>query len=147
VRQPVEPEPKIEHQPLGNVPVVVSIKAVVVVDPVFAGQKLQLGEAGGVTEQEIDIGVAGKRVGVEECCSLGICLQLLVFVIVQPTEAKFELVPSLGPGQVVTVLEAFVSILPWKVAWAPGYIQRGAPELDLRQAAHFVISSREKAVG
>jgi hypothetical protein len=81
-----------------DVPVVIEVEAVVVVDPVFASQIVELLKGAGVAEQEIDIRVAGKCAGVENCGSLGVVLQLLVLVVVQPAESKLELVQSLGPG-------------------------------------------------
>ncbi len=83
MRQSVVTEPDVEGQPGSDVPVIVEIHPVVVVDPVFVVQELQLGKAGGVPEQEIDIRVAGKVARVESRGPLGVGLQLLVLVVVQ----------------------------------------------------------------
>ena len=97
-------------------PIVTDVEAVVVVDPVFASEEVELSKAGRVAEQEVYIGVLRERAIVEYGSSLSVCLQLLVFRIMQPTGAELELVLTSVPGQVVTSLIAFVRILPGEVA-------------------------------
>ena len=125
-------------------PIVHRLKAIVVVHPVFAREKLQLRKAGGIAQQVIDIGVARKVARVENGGSLGVRLQLLVLVSVQPTEAELELMPSLGPRYIVLVLEALIAVLPREVARAPCHVQRRALQLNLRQAGADVVRYRKE---
>ena len=66
-------------------PIVIAIEAIVVIDPMFAGQKLQLGKAGRVSKQEVDVGIAGEVLLLNtavpwvfacSCWFLGACSQL-----------------------------------------------------------------------
>ena len=98
MRQPVETQAEVECQPGLDMPVVLDVEAIVVVDPVLAKQIVELFKGAGVAEQEIDIRVLGKCARVENCGSLGVVLQLLVLIVVQPAESKLELVQSFGPG-------------------------------------------------
>src|SRR5215469_16780524 len=51
---------------------------------------------------------------------------------------------TLGPGDVIAIIESLVSVLPREIAWTPGYVQRRSLELDFGHAIHPVISIREE---
>ena len=79
-------------------PVVVCIAAVVVVDPVLARQDTQAGcSCEAKPKHEVDVGVTGEVARVELRYSIGVVLQFLVLVGVQPADAKLELMASLCP--------------------------------------------------
>src|ERR1039457_3766715 len=56
--QSVIAESEVESQPGRDVPVVIGITAIVVVDPVFACEELKLIVVRGVSKQEIDVRIA-----------------------------------------------------------------------------------------
>src|SRR5579863_8296959 len=124
--QPVKPQPKVESQLRSHVPVVVAVEAIVVVHPVLAGQKLKLGETGGHAKQKIDIPVAREVIRIESSGSLGVCLQLLILVVVQPREAELELVPPARPGKIIAVVKSLVAVLPGIVGFSPCLAERAA---------------------
>ena len=97
VRQPVETKTEVESQPGNDVPVVKNVEAIVVLDPMFAREELELGEGRGIAEEEVDIRILGKRTVVEYRGALSVGLQFLVLRSVQPAKAEFELVHSLVP--------------------------------------------------
>src|ERR1035441_406628 len=111
----------------------------------FVVEELQLGKAGSVPEQEVDVGVSGKAARVEDRGSLRVGLQLLVLVVMQQAEAEFELVSTLGPRQIVPVLKAFISVLPWIVAFTPVHVEWRALQIDLRHVVDRRITDREEA--
>ena len=110
---------------------------------------LQLREAGCIAEQEVDVGVAGEVLvtGVEGCRALRVGLKLLVFVIVEPIHAEFELVAALVPGEVVAVFESLVAVLPGVVRLGPRHAERRSLKIDCRHVVTGVVLNREKACG
>src|SRR5579875_1713270 len=147
MRQSIEPQPQVQGQVGFYVEVVIAVKAVIVVDPVLACQVLQLREVRSVPQQEIDIRVAGEGAGVELRRSVGVVLQLLILVVVQPAESELQLVTAFGPGKVIAILEAFIPVLPREVTGTPVHVERGTLEINLGHAAHEVVADREEARG
>src|SRR5947207_4658555 len=78
MRQPVVAQSEVESQARSDSPIVIAVDSVIVVNPVFPGEKLQLGKAVGVAQQEIHIGVPRIRAWPEDGSSLRVGLQLLV---------------------------------------------------------------------
>src|SRR5882757_5831277 len=96
-------------------PIVITIKTVVIVDPMLVRQKLELGKARCISQQEIDIGIAGIGSRVEYGGSLRVCLQLLVLDHPQIPCAKLELVSSPGERYIVANLVGCIEVLPREV--------------------------------
>ena len=140
-------ETEVQGQPWSDMPVIVAVEAVVVIDPVLAGEVLQLGEAGGIAEEEVDVRVMRERAVVELGRSLSVGLQLLVLVIVQKAEAKFELVAAFGPRKIVAVLKALVAVFPRIVGFAPIGVERRTLQIDFRQVVADVVGDGEETGG
>ena len=128
VRQAVVTQTEVQGQPRADVPVVDPVEAVVVVDPVLAVQVLELVPVVCHAQRHVDDAVRREGVVVEGCGTVGVGLQFLVLVVVQPAHAKLELVTALGPGQIVAILEAFIAVLPRVVGGVPGCAKRRATE-------------------
>ena len=60
MRQSVEAKTKVESEPGNNVPVVEDVKTIVVLDPMFARQVLELCESSDISKKEVDIRIFGK---------------------------------------------------------------------------------------
>ena len=111
----------------------------------LACQIFQLRIGAGHAEDEVDVRVAGEVTGVERGDSVGVELQFLVLVGVQPARTELELVAALCPRNVVAILETLVPVLPWIVARAPRYVDRRTLKLNLRHAVQSVVLIREEA--
>src|ERR1700730_10553982 len=96
-------------------PIVIAIKIVVIIDPMLVRQKLELGKARSVSQQEIDIGISGICSRVEYGSSLRVCLQLLILDDTQIARAKLELVSSPGERYIVANLVGRIEVLPGEV--------------------------------
>ena len=143
MRQRVVTQPKVEGQPRSDMPIVIAIKIVVIVDPMLVRQKLQLGKARSVSQQEIDIGISGIRSRVEHVSSLRVCLQLLVLDHTQIAGAKLELVPSPGERYIVANLVGRIEVLPGEVTRRP-VCTIGRTQIDFWQPATHVVSERKE---
>ena len=151
MRQNLVPQSQVEGQFIGNSPIVIPIKRVVIVDPVFAGKEIQLRKAISVTEQVIQHGIFRKASIAEGECSVGIRLQFLVFYRMQPAKTKFELVAAMRPRHVIAGFIAKIRVLPGIVAWIPRNTvhwrtiqgnsgQPGLPVIGQRKQAGSVIA-------
>ena len=124
MRKAVVAQSEVQNQTWRDMPIVVDVTGVIVVHPVLAGEIFQLRISAGHAQDEVDVGVFGKVTGVECGDSVGVELQFLVLVSVQPARTELELVAALCPRNVVAILETFVPILPGIVARAPRYVDR-----------------------
>src|SRR5581483_4405767 len=103
-------------------------------------------EAGGISEQEIDVRILREAAVIENGSALSIRLQLLVLDCMQPVEAELKLVLAMRPRHIIARLIAEVGVLPRKIAGAPGYVIRSL-KLNLRHAMADVVVQREETGG
>ena len=97
MRQCVEPKAEIESEPWKDVPVVKDVEAIVVLDPMFACQILELRKGSDIAKEEVDVRILGERAVIEYGCALSVGLEFLVLRSVQPAKAEFELVHAFIP--------------------------------------------------